>query len=486
MIRANKKIGIIYCANSEKYVKDLCEIIVGKKSEGYCLETIVVDNEIIDSERMIDERVFSNLDKCDYGIVFLTKDLQIENGKYISKPNVLIELGYLRGRLGKNYIWCITDFSHKEIEEEKYLLPSDFVAEIPEVIDKNNDKADLKRVVERFIKINNIVKLEDYDANNLVGSLILNPHYKTDYEMLFDKERLAKINKYSLKCQQEEILGMWMDEKERLDAAGQIIYVFERIVFLPFFPQNIICGKLSEFVSVNNNEDIEYIQRCRKILKDIVEYEGYKRGRQGYTVPDFYLKCAERMKQDFSILENGQIAPIIECVTTDYVGLCYLNACLSGTNMAKSDLKYDEKRAYLEEAKNCFDRVIELNEKKFSDKMEIFQAFAKYNLARALRAMGESTEWEYCTAINKRKELAGSVSLPEIFRLNFTLEKISAEIDYYGYIKEIGRINLTDYDGKIDGLIKELEDIRQTPAADVSLFKSLEDRLNICKTGEGW
>lgn len=481
MIRANKKIGIVYCASSEEYVEHLREIIDMKKSEGYCVETIVVDNEIIDSERMLDARVFSNLDKCDCGMVFLTKDMQVEDDKYISRPNVLIELGYLRGRLGKNHIWCITDFPHKEIEEGKYLLPSDFVAEIPEEIDRNNDKADLGRVVERFIRTNNIVKLQNYDTNNLVASLILNPNYRTDYEMLFDKERLEEINKYSLKYQQEEIFEAWIAEKEKLDAAGQIIYLFERMVFLPFFPQNIKCGKLSEFVSVKNNENNEYIHSCQEILKDIVIYEDYKRGRHTYTDPDFYLQNAERILQHFQIFEKRKVAPIIECVAKDYEGLCCLNACLNNVNMPKGDMSSEKWEWYLNEAKECFSRVIELSERNFSNKMEFFRAFAEYNLARTLRCLGEKADLAYQIAISIRKSLAESFDLPEIFKLNFALEKINAELDFYGYAKENGKIDLSVYNEKIGGLSEELEAIRKTPAADVSLFQSLEEKLDFCK-----
>lgn len=137
MIKTNKKIGIVYCGNSKKYVDEFEKVIIEKKSEGYCIETVVVDNELIDSERMIENRVFANLNKCDYGIVFLTKDLEIEEGKFVSRPNVLLELGYLRGRLKRDCTWCITDFSHEEIESQIYLMPSDFVGEVPEEIDNN-------------------------------------------------------------------------------------------------------------------------------------------------------------------------------------------------------------------------------------------------------------------------------------------------------------------------------------------------------------
>lgn len=482
MIKANKKVGIVYCSNSEKYVDELKRNIIEKKREGYCIETIVVDNELINPERMIDERVFNSLDKCDYGIVFLTKDLTMKDGKSVSRPNVLLELGYLRGRLGKNKIWCITDFPHKDIEEKEYLLPSDFVAEVPEEIDENNYKSGLKRVVEKFIRTHNIVKLDNYDANDLVSSLILNPYYRTDFEELFSKDKLMQINKFSLQCQQEEIFEMWVDEKDKLEDAGQIIYLFERMVFLPFFPKKIIYDKLLDFLSVKIQEDNEYLYACRKILKVVNEYEECKRNKQKYESASFYLNKAGEIEQELRIFESVKIAPIIECVTRNYLGLCYLNAYLASVKIAKEGKDIvDKGENILEKAKGNFRTVIMLSEKNFSDKVEVFQAFAEYNMARTIKNLREDAESEYNTAINKRRLLSGASSLPEIFKLNFSLERIHAEIDYYDYIREKGAMDLIDYNEKIESLSKELENIRLTPAADVSLFKSLEDKLNRCK-----
>ena len=477
MIKANKKVGIVYCGNSEKYVDELKRNIFEKKREGYCIETIVVDNKLINPERMIDERVFNNLDKCDYGIVFLTKDLTMKDGKSVSRPNVLLELGYLRGHLGKNKIWCITDFPHKDIEEKEYLLPSDFVAEVPEEIDKNNYKSGLKRVVEKFISTHNIVKLDNYDANDLVSSLILNPYYRTDFEELFSKDKLMQINKFSLQCQQEEIFEMWIDEKDKLEDAGQIIYLFERMVFLPFFPKKIIYDKLLDFLSVKIWEDNEYLYACRKILKVVNEYEECKRNKQKYESASFYLNKACEIEQELRIFESVKVAPIIECVTRNYLGLCYLNAYLASVKIVKEGKDIVDKeenileKEYEEHLEACkteanFRTVIMLSEKNFSDKVEVFQAFAEYNMARTIKNLREDAESEYNTAINKRRLLSGASSLPEIFKLNFSLERIHAEIDYYE---------------KIESLSKELENIRLTPAADVSLFKSLEDKLNRCK-----
>lgn len=46
MIEPNRKIGIVYCGKSEKYVEAFENIIMEKKSEGYCIETIVVNSKI--------------------------------------------------------------------------------------------------------------------------------------------------------------------------------------------------------------------------------------------------------------------------------------------------------------------------------------------------------------------------------------------------------------------------------------------------------
>lgn len=478
MIRANKKIGIVYCGNSEQYVEEVENIIRDKKSEGYCIETVVVNDKLIGTERMIDRRVCNNLDNCDYGLVFLTKDLKIGDNKYVSRPNVLVELGYLRGRLKDDCVWCVTDFPYKEIQDQTYMLPSDFAAEVIEEIDKNNFRQRLKILVDKFIKAHAVMKLEHYDANDLVGSLLLNSHYKTDFEVLFYQDKLDIINRYSLKCQQIEIFKMWISEKEKLSEAEQIIYLFERMVFIPFFPEQVTQGKLMEFLSVKNIGESEYIYSCRKILKCISEYEESKRKRNQYGNAPFLLSKAKEIQQELNIFNSGKVAPIIECVSKNYIGLCYLNAFLL---MAKSEKNITAEEQggvnFLLIAKESFESVLQLSERNFSDRVEVFQAFACYNLARVLKNLNIEAEAKYEEAINKRKFLSETSSFPEIFKLNFALERIHAEVDFYDYMREIGAINPMVYKEQIDSLYDEIKEIRQTPAADVSLFETLENKL---------
>ena len=72
MIRPNIKIGIVYSQNSKKYAIDLKKIIMQRRQEGYCIDVVMVDEEIIDIEREIEARVFKNLVKCSYGFLFLS------------------------------------------------------------------------------------------------------------------------------------------------------------------------------------------------------------------------------------------------------------------------------------------------------------------------------------------------------------------------------------------------------------------------------
>ena len=183
----------------------------------------------------------------------------------------------------------------------------------------------------------------------------------------------------------------------------------------------------------------------------------------------------------FEELINIEVAPIIECVARNYIGLCYLNWYFALVREGKVGLDVKRQNNNLEIAKNNFEKVISISERKFSDKVEVFQAFAQYNLARTIRNLNCEPDLEYQAAISKRKNLSTNDKFPEIFKLNFALERIHAEIDYDNYKKETGILDSKEYNIRMGMYEKELRDIRQTPAADVSLFKSLEDKLARCK-----
>ena len=477
MIRPNTKIGIVYSQNSKKYAEDLKEIITQRRQQGYCIDYVMVDEKIIDTEREIGVRVFNNLNKCSYGIVFLTKDICIndETYQYVSKPNVLLELGYFKGRINKNNIWCIIDFPYKEVKD-KYLMPSDIPAEVLEEIDKNNSKNSISRIFDKFITTNQIVKLENYNADDLDSSLLLNPSYKTNYSTLFLESQLKAIEKFSVKWQAEEILNIWMKEKEMLSDVEQIIYLFERVVMLPFFSEELINERLDNFLNVELSTKSRYAYTCQKILDYINSYEMYKRERKPADF-DFCLKIAENIQEKIEIFQESYISPIIECVARDYIGLGYLNAFLALPQREIDDEKYNNlKTNLLKKSKYNFECVLEISENKLNDSTGIFFAFVYYNLARVYRNLGELATFYFKQGINKRNTLSRSKYFPEIFRLNFALERIHAEIDYYDYLKEIGtQVNYTD---EINILKEEMEKMKKTPVVEVSLFKRIEERLN--------
>lgn len=477
MLRPNTKIGIVYSQNSKKYAEDLKEIITQRRQQGYCIDYVMVDEKIIDTEREIGARVFSNLNKCSYGIVFLTKDICInyETYQYVSKPNVLLELGYFKGRINKNNIWCIIDFQHEEVND-KYLMPSDIPAEVLEIIDKNNCYNSISKIFDKFIETNQIVRLKNYNANDLDSSLLLNSFYKTNYSTLFLESQLKAIEKFSVKWQAEEIIDIWMEEKELLSDVEQIIYLFERMVTLPFFSEELISERLDNFLQVELTTESKYAYACQKILEYINSYEIYKRERNPVDF-DFCLKIAENIQEKIEVFQEAAISPIIECVARDYIGLGYLNAFLALPQKEIEDEKYNNlKMNLLGMSKNNFERVLKVSEENLSDNTGIFLAFVYYNLARVNRSLEQPASYLFNQGINKRNALSRSKYFPEIFRLNFSLERIHAEIDYYDYLKESD--NQVDYIDKIKLLKEELEKMKKTPVVEVSLFKRIENRLN--------
>lgn len=477
MIRPKKRIGIVYSGKSIKYKEELKQIITRYQENGWCIQFEVVDDEDYEAERMIESRVADALNKFDYGMVFLTKDLCIQNElfKFVSKPNVLYELGYLRGHIDQNRTLCISDFPYREIVDNTYLMPSDIPGERIEEIDGKNYKSDLKKLFDKFIKGNNdIVKLENYNANDLISSLILNPNYKTNYEELFAENQLHSIGKYSLKWQLTEIFDLWQREKTKLNIAEEIMYLFERIVFQPFFPEEVIGNQLRSFLSVKVDKEDEYIFACYRILKSIGEYESYKSARNPYESAMYYLDKAKEIEEGLEIFGNHEIAPIIQCVAKNYIGLSLLNCYLVSRRKVNESKEYIEQ---LSKAGESFQEVIKISDENLGDSINVFRAFALYNLARVKRNLGENAETYYIKAKQHREDLSKTDKLPATFRLNFSLERIHAEIEYYDYLKEKKEIDENEYNIRISTLYQELDVIKQTPAAEVSLFKTLEDKL---------
>ena len=150
--------------------------------------------------------------------------------------------------------------------------------------------------------------------------MILNPDCKSVYEELFTGEQLSDIERYSIRFQLQEIFNMWLEEKNKIDVAGQIIYLYERIVFIPFFPEEIVGEKIMEFLSI---EDNEYVYASRKILDAVHGYLNYKRKRPRHESASFYLKQAEEIQKQLDVFHEVEIAPIIECVAHNYMGLCH-------------------------------------------------------------------------------------------------------------------------------------------------------------------
>lgn len=483
MIRPNTKIGIIFSYNSKNYADQLREIINEYRNDGYCIEAVMIDDDFVSNEINLGARVFNNLSQCDYAFVFLTKDLEVVqddgNVTYVSRPNVTLELGFLRGCTDENSMYCIIDFPNKDINDGKYILPSDISGWYRSPIDPNNSFNDIKKEFINFLNSheNGIMRLANFNVENLTRSLILNKEYKTDYRGIFLLEQFKSIEKYSLKFQLDEILRIWLEEKSRLGIVEQIIYLYERIVFFPFFPNDFI-DKLNTFLSIDLQAKDAYTLACYEILQNIRKYEIGKRQNMTVESPIFYLNIAENIQKFFKIFEGKSIAPIIECVTQDYMGLAFLNFCIK--SQSSNSVMIEEKYTFaLKNAKDCFLRVIELSEHSLGDSTYVFVGFAKFNLARAHKMAKEEAEQDYNEAVNRRWQLANTITFPELFRLNFSIEKIHAQINFFEYMLSKERLNPKDFKKQIVNLRNEVNKLKQTPVANLSLFLTIENTIQL-------
>lgn len=476
MIRPNKKIGIVYCANSNKYANELVSIINEYGKNGYCIEPIKIDDKLIDSETDIEKRVFENLKKCSFAFVFLTKDLLIQDtSTFTSKPNVILELGFFMGHLdNNNNIWCIIDFPYDDIKSGKYMVISDIPSKYYHFINATDSFFGIKTIFDNFIKVQkqSISQMKNYNANDLVTSLVLNSSYKTDYRKIFTIEQLSVIKKFSLEHQLEECLNIWTNEKSLLSEIQEIVYLYERIIFIPFFKDdNIIRKIINDFLFVDLEINNAYISACYNILRNIIDYEEYKRHRYQIEIYEFYLDIAKKITTNLNILNSCQMAPIIECVSKNYLGLTYLNAYFVSKKQGCGCIDY------LTKAKEYFLDVIEISQNNLGDSLNVFKSFSIYNLARVKSNLGENARTEYTQAIEARDNLSNFDGFPQIFKLNFSLEKILADSNFYAYLFEESQITKEEYVSKIKILREELSRIKTISMADVSLFKTLENNF---------
>ena len=197
MIKSNEIIGIVYSENSYVYAKSLEKIIKKYNNMGYPIKSLIVDSDLIDKYDSVFEHVFENLKQCDYTFVFCTKDYKLdsESNKYISKPNIILELGYFLHLLESSKVKCLIDFSYNEIKSEKYLIPSDIAGKMFISFDGNNTEEEFNKIIHNFLIAFNINSINKFDIDQITKSLILNKHYLTDFSQMFSQKQKQYLNK---------------------------------------------------------------------------------------------------------------------------------------------------------------------------------------------------------------------------------------------------------------------------------------------------
>jgi hypothetical protein len=169
-------------------------------------------------------------------------------------PNIVFEVGYLWTVLPPEKIRFVTickDFS-------KIKFPSDLPN--PFFYSYNTFGQFFGNIVEKILKAPKC------------NSLLKNNNYQCDYNSLFTKEELQGFDSLRKTAQAhfEAIDKLWKEQALELNTdEARIIFMFERLIFIPYFPQDSSCDKwIDELMyRISNKKTL-----CYEILKEIKTY----------------------------------------------------------------------------------------------------------------------------------------------------------------------------------------------------------------------
>ena len=224
-------------------------------------------------------------------------------------PNVVFEVGYLWTVLPPEKIRFVTVC--KEFSKIKF--PSD----LPNPFFYSYDTFGqfFCNIVEKILKAPKC------------KSLLENENYQCDYNSLFTKEELQGFD--SLRKPAEEhfkaIDKFWKEQASELNAdEARIIFVFERLIFIPYFPQDGSCDNwIDELIYSISNKDL----LCYEILNEIKTYfllhrepkvktNNNLKAEEYKSIFDKLSKCKEQIKSSKKIYN-----PIVLFWINNYIAL---------------------------------------------------------------------------------------------------------------------------------------------------------------------
>lgn len=436
------------------------------------------------------ERIFNAIDGSHYAIAFLTKALALQenkdNAQYTAKPNLWLEIGYLRKVVDPRFIKYLCTFPHRCLGTNEFLTASDLpTAHFFELNGKNTVSQIWKALATQLCNENILPTL----PTKRESSLIFCSEYRTDYRYLFTENELKALSVSHPEKQYYILWDKWYCEHQEFSTVEyrteidtsvfdqwHMLYLFERIVFLTLFPASLKKDILKFLYHYVGNDPV--MECCACIYNDVITYIKEHNTTQ---LPSFYQGLFDDIQKHQEQLD--ECAPIVDIIVQNYSGLLRLNEVRAYENN-KMFCSEEWRHKCLDDAEKYFMYVIKRAGNTYlGDTEEVFQGFAEYNLARVLQMRDRYIEASshYRRAIQIRKNLSEADCFPKVIKLYFLSELFHAEIDLY-------KLALAHPDIKVDlpkNLIKQISDtideMSMTVQFSVPLFQHVKDKLEKLK-----
>lgn len=464
MIEKYKKISIVYGGSGGNYARTLNAMINDyEKKNRFPLSSFIVMETILTSDILEEvSKLFRETEIC---IAILTaEDCCIKDDKQVLRlrQNVVFELGMALFHLGREKCILLGDFGDFKNKVE---LPSDISSLDIRFFNKDTQTAVFEDVLNKVLQLSSSSDSQKGGTQVCVqyNDLLRRNRYYVDYARLFRRydHNLNLKNQDYLQALLEE----WLQECKNLKYFDErLMYVFERIAFLPIFGKQEAVSNwytsIEEIVGDYTEKDIDYYQNTK-----LLQY-----AKNVFTVVNTYIKY--KMVNGFSptqsdyeeLLLNLQLNPppkgestnpLIDVLYYDYMGLIYMH-------IYNSTHDFD----ILLRAKGCYEKIINEYLDKVDLGLNVWSGFLYYNIARLYGKLWEcgsdivsldDISNAYLRAISNRKRWLSVSGFNSMIQNALSYEYFIAKIDYIHQLNEFGTKSkdyIRDEYQKIEGEIE--------------------------------
>lgn len=483
MIHSNIQFGLIYGGAGLTYARRFANIINEKRKVGYPITPVLVDDKWKSGLGTIDDRIFNDLNQCEYYVIFLTKDLEYEPGKYVSRPNVLLELGMALTNVSRSCIMCLSPFPRSDFGIS-YLFPSDIASQIVAPFNPDNCDEEFEQILEGLLRSRKILPTSSGLATGI--SMLADKRYKVSYYSLFPDHELLSLNNMSYNAQLQTIINNWCIEKEKLpNIETKLVFVLERIVFASFFYHEWLHERLFELLSFEWAEGDERTRAALQIVKYVKDYIIYRYDpRYKYVLFQKHQINAERIERALKVLSQYDTNPILMLIAYNYLGLATLHMCQLADTLPDGDLMLAKQYGW--KAVECFNKALEYSES-LNDRTGLYEAYIYFNRARAHCELGEFdlAMLDFSDANIYRYQVSQCPKFPGYFCTNFLVKSYLSEIERYRMMKRHNKLTTEQFVMELTQLRKGIDSIQLSSGIEqLQIFGQFYEKVNKYMTEE--